>query len=55
MRDQLPIPAMESLLREVEELLKSASRASRREAAAKLNSVAAIAATLAITVYSVRK
>jgi hypothetical protein len=44
---------MEQLLKEIDELLKSRTRASRRAASVKLNSVASIASTLAITVYFV--
>jgi hypothetical protein len=49
---QKPIRSMEQLLLEIDELLKSTTRTSRRVAAAKLSRVAAIASTLAITIYS---
>lgn len=42
---------LKSLLQQVAELMQSPTRAHRREAAAKLTSVAAIASTLAFTLH----
>ncbi|MGE0700195.1 MAG: hypothetical protein AB7O57_13950 [Hyphomicrobiaceae bacterium] len=44
---------LDSLLRDISELLRSPSRANQRAAALKLERVAAIASTLAFTVHRV--
>jgi len=45
------LTVLDGLMREVAELLRSPTRASRRAAALKLERIAAIAATLAFTVH----